>query len=99
MTAFLIFCTILLSGCDDLMGSDYGSIFAEIYNDIPNHFINISDNQLNTYPHLQQALNYPDDMIKIPRDEYYQLKAFFHDSYSYIFYNQTYFYVRLFGAV
>jgi hypothetical protein len=93
---FLSICC--LTGCTDLMG-DEGTILAENLDEIPDDFINLTEEQLERFPHLQQAINLTGEHVGTPSDEWYELKEFFKDSFKYIEYKGEYYYVRLFGMV
>jgi len=93
----ILFCLTL--GCTDLMGSDHGTISAEKLDEEPDDFINLTEEYRQKFPHLYQSINSSGELIKIPSDEYYELKDFFENSFTYIEYQGEYYYVRLFGIV
>jgi hypothetical protein len=94
----ITFLSMIISGCDDLMG-DNGDIFAERIFENPQSYINLTLENIEKYPHLREALNQTGQHIETPRDEWYALKDFFGDSFKYIYYQERYYYVRLFGFV
>jgi len=94
----IIFLSMIISGCDDLMGGN-GDIFAERIFEKPKSYINLTLEDLGKYPHLREALNQTGQHIETPRDEWYALKDFFGDYFKYIYYQERYYYVRLFGFV
>lgn len=95
-----LFLAAILSGCDDLRGSDYGYVYIE--RTIPElgknySYINLSQENITQYPHLIAALNNATSgNVKLPRTEWYALKDLF-GSYApqYILYQGKLFSVRL----
>lgn len=94
----LILLVVALSGCNELFGEG-GTIYAEKINDKSKEFVNISEQQMEQFPHLKQALNQTDSYIEPPNDEWNEIREFFGDTYAYIHYQNEYYYVRLFGIV
>ena len=96
-TAVLLL-VIGLCGCNEFFGEG-GTIYAEKINDESKEFVNISEQQMEQFPHLKQALNQTDSYIEPPNDEWNEIREFFGDTYAYIHYQNEYYYVRLFGIV
>jgi len=88
----------MMAGCTDLMG-DEGTIFAEKLDEEPDNFINISEQQMEQFPGLKEAINSTEEMVEISSDEWYKLKDFFQGYDAYMEYQGKYYYVRLFGFV
>lgn len=97
MIAVLLIC-VGLYGCSEFF-SEEGTIYAEKMNIKPKKFINISEQQMEQFPHLKRAINQTDSHVEPPTDEWNDLRDFFGDMYAYICYQSEYYYVRLFGVV
>jgi hypothetical protein len=78
---------------------DNGDIYAERIFQKPQNYINLTQQEIEKYPHLIEALNTTDRHIETPSDEWYALKDFFGGYFKYISYQDKYYYVRLFGFV
>lgn len=63
--------SIVLSGCEELDQF----IDAEILDEEPDEYINITEEQMNDFPHLKEAIQ-SDTYVKTPRDEYLALDNF-----------------------
>ncbi len=94
----VILLAVGLSGCNELFGEG-GTIYAEKMNEKPEKFINISEQQMEQFPHLKLAINQTDSHIEPPTDEWNELRDFLGETYAYIHYQSEYYYVRLFGIV
>ena len=92
----IILLAVGLSGCADLF-VEGGRIDAELLEDSPTNYINVTEQQLEQFPHLKQALNQTDTQIEPPIDEWNELHDFFGDTWANIYYQEKYYYVRLLG--
>ncbi len=77
-----------LSGCEFL--SEGGAINVDKLDERPIKFINMSEQQMEKFPHLKQAINQTDSenwsQIDVPMDERNKLRDFFGDTYANIYY-------------
>lgn len=68
-------------------------------NEQPSKYINISEQQLNLYPHLIQAIHNPGDSVETPENEWRTVYDFLksHDSW-YIQYDGEYYHILLINS-
>lgn len=76
-----------------------GHIRAERIFQKPQNYINLTQQEIEKYPHLIEAFNSSGRTIEIPSDEWYALKDFFGGYSKYISYQDRYYYVGLSGII
>ena len=72
----------ILAGCAELWGKDEGTIGIDKWDKEPDDFINISEQQMEQFPGLKEAINSSEIMVEISSDEWYELRDLFFGHYG-----------------
>jgi hypothetical protein len=71
----------------------------EIIDEEPESYVNISEDRMHKFPHLKEAIQNHNTFVKAPAYSLDEVRGFLtlHDT-NYIYYNNTYYKVRIWSA-
>jgi len=94
----ILFITLFgLSGC--MASKQYLEVIR--LDEEPENFVNVSEQQMKDFPHLNEAIKFQDEFIDTPYEEFYRLRDFLEDEETkvvnnYIKYKDEYYKIRFF---